>query len=96
MDCVCLESLSGVRLFEAAWTVAHQAPLSMNFSRQEYRSGLPFPTPGGLLDPGIKPASPELAGEFFTTRASWEAPSYGLNSDKKNQQEPSGRTGNRS
>ena len=52
------------------WTVACQAPLSMGFSRHEYWSGLPFPTPGDLLNPGIKPmslASPALAGEFFTT-----------------------------
>ena len=66
----------------AAWTVAHQAPLSMNFSRQEYRSGLPFPTPGDL-NPGIEPVSPALAGGFFTTSATWEAPSYGLKTQIK-------------
>ena len=49
------------------WTVAHQAPLSMRFSRQEYQNGLPFPSPGDLLHPRIKPASPALAGNFFTT-----------------------------
>ena len=49
------------------WTVVYQAPLSMGFSRQEYQSGLPFPSPGDLPDPGIKPASPALAGRFFTT-----------------------------
>ena len=49
------------------WTVAHQAPLSMGFSRQEYWSGLPFPPPEDLPDPGIKPASLELAGRFFIT-----------------------------
>ena len=52
------------------WTVAHQAPLSMEFSRQEYWSGLPLPTPGDLPDPGIEPTSlkaPALAGRFFTT-----------------------------
>ena len=48
-------------------TVAHQAPLSMEFSRQEYWSGLPFPPPGYLPNPGIKSVSPELAGRFFTT-----------------------------
>ena len=56
--------------------VARQAPLSMGFSRQECWSGLPFPPPGDLLDPGIKPASlmsPALAGGFFNTRAIWEA-----------------------
>ena len=49
------------------WTVAHQAPPTMGFSRQEYWSGLPFPSPGDLPDPGIEPASPALAGRFFTT-----------------------------
>ena len=47
------------------WTVAHQAPPSMGFSREEYWSGVPFPSPGELPDPGIKPASPALAGECF-------------------------------
>ena len=47
-----------VQLFATPWTVAHQAPLSMGFSRQEYWSGLPFPPPGDLPNPGIKPASP--------------------------------------
>ena len=52
------------------WTVAHQAPLSMGFSRQKYWSRLPFPPPGVLPDPGIEAASlvsPALAGRFFTT-----------------------------
>ena len=53
--------------FEIAWTVAHQAPVSMGFSRQEYWSGLPFPSPGDLPDPGIEPISPALASGFFTT-----------------------------
>ena len=48
------------------WTVAHQAPLSMGFSRQEYWSGLPFPSPGDLPNPGIKPVSPASAEGFFT------------------------------
>ena len=48
------------------WTVALQAPLPMGFPRQEYWSELPFPSPGDLPDPGIKPMFPELAGEFFT------------------------------
>ena len=48
-------------------TIARQAPLSMEFSRQEYWSGLPFPSPGDLPNPGIQPASPVLAGGFFTT-----------------------------
>ena len=50
-------SLSLLRLFATLWTVAHQAP-SKGFSRQEYWSGLPFPFPGDLLDPGIEPRSP--------------------------------------
>ena len=53
--------------FVTPWTVAHQAPLSMEFPKQEYWSGLPFPPPGNLPDPGIKPVSPALAGRFFTT-----------------------------
>ena len=49
------------------WTVAHQALLSLGFPRQEYCSGLPFPSPGGLFHPGVKPMFPVLAGRFFTT-----------------------------
>ena len=58
------------RLFAVPWTVALQAPLSMEFSRQEYWSGLPLPTPGDLPDPGIKPASPvspALQADSFPT-----------------------------
>ena len=65
--CVHAQSLSRVWLFMTPWTVAYQAPLSLGFSRQEYRSELPFPSPGVLPDPRIKPASPALAGGFFTT-----------------------------
>ena len=57
------------------WAVAHQAPLSMEFSRPVYWSGLPHPPPGGLPKPGIEPlflASPALVGGFFTTSATWE------------------------
>ena len=59
-----------VQLFVTPWTVACQAPLSMEFSGQEYWSGLPFPTPGNLPHPGIEtvsPASPALAGKFSNT-----------------------------
>ena len=56
-------SLSRVWLFATSWTVAHQAPLSMKSSRQEYWSGLPFPSPGDRPRSGIKPMSPTLAGE---------------------------------
>ena len=52
--------LSRVRLFATLWTEAYQAPLSMGFSRQEYWSGLPFPSPGDLPDPGIESGSPAL------------------------------------
>ena len=55
-----VKSLSRVRLFATPWTVAYQAPTSMGFSRQEYWSGLPFPSPGDLPNPGIKPRSPAL------------------------------------
>ena len=67
------KSLSHVRLYATLWTVTHQAPMSMGFSRQEYWGRLPCPPPGDLPIPGIKPTflkSPALAGEFFTTEAS--------------------------
>ena len=62
--------LSCVQLFAAPWTEAHKVPLSMEFSRQEYWSRLPFPTPWDLLNPEMEPTalvSPALAGGFFTT-----------------------------
>ena len=59
--------LSRFQLFEAPWTVAHQAPPSMGFSRQEYWSGLPFPSPGDLPDPGIEPRSPALQADALTS-----------------------------
>ena len=68
--------LSHVQAFVAPWTVACQVPLSIEFSRQAYWSGLPFPTPGDLSGPEIKPtslASPALASKFFTTSTTWEA-----------------------
>ena len=52
-----------VQLFATPWTVARQAPLSMGFSRQEYWSGLPFPSPGDLPDPGVEPKSPALQAD---------------------------------
>ena len=64
-----LSRFSSVWLFETPWTIAHQAPLSMGFSRQEYWSALPFPSPGDHPNPGIKPMSPTLAGRFFTSSA---------------------------
>ena len=65
-----VQLLSCVRLFVTPWTVARQAPLSIEFPRQEYWSELPFPSPGNLPHPGIgpiSPVSPALAGRFFTT-----------------------------
>ena len=65
---------SHVQLFATPWAIDHQAPLSMECSRQEYWSGFPFPPPGDLPHPRIKPSSPvspALAGEFFTTSATF-------------------------
>ena len=62
-----VKSLSRVRLFATPWTVAHQAPPSMGFSRQEYWSGLPFLSPGDLSDPGIEPRSPTLQADILTS-----------------------------
>ena len=71
-----LSCFTYVLLFVTLWTTAHQAPLSMGFSRQEYWSRLPCPPPGDLPDPGIKLASlmsPALAGGFFTTNTACTA-----------------------
>ena len=73
--CLHAKLLSRVRLFVTLRTAAHQAPLSMGLSRQEYWSELPYPPPGDLPDPGIEPTylkAPALAGGFFTTCATWE------------------------
>ena len=64
--------LSHVHIFVTSWAEAHQAPLSMEFSRQKYWSGLPFPSPGDLPNTGIELVafvSPALAGRLFTTSA---------------------------
>ena len=61
----CAYVLSCVQLFVTPWTVAQQVPLSMGFLKQENWSGLPFPSPRDLPDPGIKPACPALAGRFL-------------------------------
>ena len=55
-----------IRLFMTPWTTARQAPPPTGFSWQEYWSGLPCPSPGDFPDPGVEPASPALAGKFFT------------------------------
>ena len=76
--CVCTNFIC-VQLFATLWTIVGQAPLSTGFSRQEYWSGLPCPSPGDLPDPGIEPtplASPAPAGGFFTTSATRQ---WGLN-----------------
>ena len=68
--CLRAQSLSHVLLFVTPWTVARQTPLATGFSRQEYWSGLPFPSKGDLPNPGIEhasPASPAVAGRLFTT-----------------------------
>ena len=62
-----LKLRSRVRLLATQWTVAHQAPPSTGFSRQEYWSGLPFPFPGDLPDPGIEPRSPTLQADALTS-----------------------------
>ena len=73
---MCMLSLfSHVQFVVTLWTVARQAPLSTEFSRQEYQSGLPYLPPGDLPNPGIKPISlmsPELADGFFTTSTTSE------------------------
>ena len=73
---MCAQLLQVVSNSVTPWIIAHQAPLSMGFSRQEYRSGLLCSSPGDAPHPGIEPVSlisPVLAGEFFTTSATWEA-----------------------
>ena len=65
--CTYAQLLGRVLLFATSWTVACQAPLSMGFSRQEYWSGLSFPPPKDLPNPGTKPASPALVGGYLIT-----------------------------
>ena len=65
-----VKSFSRVRLFVTPWTVAYQAPQSMEFSRQEYWSGLPFPSPQDLPDPGIEPKSPALRADALLSQPS--------------------------
>ena len=79
--------LTHIQLFVTAWPVAHQAPLSMGVSRQEYWNGLPCPPPGDLSDPGIEPVSlmsAARAGRIFITSATWEAYSQPFNSLNQN------------
>ena len=82
-----VKSLSRVQLFATPWTVAYQAPLSMRFSRQESWSGLPFPSPGDLPNPGIEPGSPALwtdalpsepPGQSNSIEAGCKSPTWGF------------------
>ena len=80
MPACMLSRFSCVRLFVTLWTVVYQAPPSMEVSGEEYWSALPCPPPGDLPESGVKPESlmsPALAGRFFTTSATWEAPCSG-------------------
>ena len=81
IKCCMLSHFSGVQLFVSPWTVACQAPLSIEFSRQEHWSGLPFSFPGDLPNTGIEArslVSPALAVGFFTISDTWEAPKIQL------------------
>ena len=71
LDVLCVyvcSSLSSVQLFVIRWTVAHQAPLSVEFSRQEYQSEQPIPSSGDLPDPGVKPKSPALQADSLPSK----------------------------
>ena len=78
MTKVKVKSLSRIRLFVTLWTVAYRAPPSIGFSRQEYWSGLPFPSPEYLPDPGIEPGSPALQADTLTS----EPPGKPFSNDK--------------
>ena len=71
-----VKSLSRVRLFATPWTVAHEAPPSMGFSKQEYWSGLPLPSSGYLPDPGIKPRYPTLQADVLTSEPPGKPPVF--------------------
>ena len=75
-----VKSLSRVRLFATPWTVAHQAPPSMEFSRQEYWSGLPFPSPGDLPNLGIEPWSPTLQADSLPAEPQGKCKNTGVGS----------------
>ena len=77
---VLLTSFTRVLFFVTPWTVAHETPLSIGFSRQGHWSGLPFPPPGALPDPGIEPRSPKLQANFYHW-ATIEAPRIGLGTE---------------
>ena len=79
VNCVCVLVLSCVRLFATPWTVACQSPLSMEFSKREYWTGLPFPSPGDLPNPGLKPRSPALQADSLPSEPPGRA-SVGMSS----------------
>ena len=85
LECV-LSHFICIQLSVTIWRVAHPAPLSMGFSRQEYCSGLSCPPPGDLPDPEVKPTSlipPALASRFFTTSTTWKGPQLQRSFPKK-------------
>ena len=86
------KSLSRVRLFSIPWTITHQTPLSIGFSRQEDWSGLPFPSPGDLPDPGTEPRSPALQADstIWATRVQrrWPVKSRWRRGERKSGEEP--------
>ena len=86
-----VKSLSPVRLFVTPWTVAYQAPLPMGFSRQEYWSGVPFPSPGDLPNPGIEPRSPALQADTLLSEPPGK--SSILRGESKYSSVPPGRAG---
>ena len=71
---MCVKLLSRVQLFATLWTVASQAPLSMGFSKEEYWSGLPFPSPGDFPNPGIEPGSPALQADTLSSGPQGSSP----------------------
>ena len=75
--CVCAQLSSHVQLFATPWTIALQAPPPMGFSRLEYWSGLPFPSPGDLPNPGIEPRSPTLQADALPSEPAGK-PFYSL------------------
>ena len=80
--CVCAQLLSCVRLFTTPWTVAHQARLSMGFSRQAHWTWLPFPSPGDFPNPGIKPRSPSLQVDSLSAEPQGKPKNTGVKKEK--------------
>ena len=80
---MCLYILSHVEFFVTPWIIARQAHLSMGFSRQEYWSGLPFPSPGDLPDPGVEPRSPALQADSLSSELQGVPKLWGATEKKK-------------